>query len=349
MSYRFGVMWLKAFRESTDKVCELFADEFLFEDLIVAQSITDKAEFGRAMAPYANADLDNGIGVHQFRIDEVIGDERCELIRWTWQAHGAASFFGVPTNGKVVGCTGYALNVYEDGKIKLESVYWDATTLLHALGQPVSMRGVTAPRVDSAVDPAQRTAGAGPSYVHDTPPLARFVGSPTSENQEHAERWASLITSDTDAALDLYADDLIYDDRQDVDHVYDTATDKTQLRERIAPYANQDVDNGLGIHRFEVLGVIDTVGAGCPASRAVYILWKWTGEHLANFRGVPTEGQPLYTRGQTWQQFDAEGRVDREITCWNDVPVFQQLGLPVHTPRYWDADFDPAVTTPTWG
>ncbi len=348
MLHRRGVMWLKSFRESSEKVAATFADDFLFEDLIVAQSITDRGEFERAMGPYANADLDNGIGVHQFRIDEVIGDERCELIRWTWEAHGAASFFGIPTNGKVVGCVGYALNVYEGGKIKLESVYWDATKLLHDLGQPVSLQGVTAPRVSSA-DDAARTATAGPSYVHDVPPLERVVGAPTSENQEHAERWARLLTSDTDAAVDLFADELVYDDRQDVDHVDDTATDKTQLRERLAPYANADADNGLGIHRFEVLGVVDAVGAGCPASRAVYILWKWTGEHLDSFRGVPTGGQALYTRGGTWQQFDADGKVDREMTCWNDVPVFQQLGLPVHTPRYWDADFDPSVTTPVWG
>lgn len=349
MSYRSSVMWLKGFRESGEKVSGLFADDFLFEDLIVAQSITDKGEFARAMAPYANADLNNGIGVHQFRIDEVIGDEKCELIRWTWQAHGADSFFGIPTNGKVVGCTGYAFNVYEDGKIKVESVYWDATTLLYELGQPVSMKGVTAPGVDSAGDLPARTALGAPSYVHDVPPLKSFVGTATTENQDHAERWASSITSDTDATVDMFADELVYDDRQDVDHVFDTATDQAQLRERIAPYANADVDNGLGIHRFEVLGVIDAVGAGCPASRAVYILWKWTGEHLANFRGVPTGGQVLYSRGQTWQQIDAEGKVNREITCWNDVPVFQQLGLPVHTPRYWDADFDPSVTTPTWG
>jgi steroid delta-isomerase-like uncharacterized protein len=162
-----------------------------------------------------------------------------------------------------------------------------------------------------------------------------------SDNTEHAKRWATLITSDTDAAVGLFADELLYDDRRDVDHVYDTATDKVQLRARIAPFANADPDNGLGIHHFEVLDVIDAVGVN--GARAVAIVWQWTGEHLQNFRGVPAGGRSLSARGQTWHQFDATGKITRESTYWNDVPVYQQLGLPVLTPAYWEAGFDPAT------
>ncbi len=150
MSYRFAVLWLKAFRDSPEKVCQLYADEFLFEDLMLGQSITDKGDLARAFAPYANTDPDNGIGLHQFRIDEVIGGESSALIRWTWQATGAAAFLGIPTNGKVVGTTGHTMHVYEGGKIKRESTYWDATSILRDLGQPVSTLGVTAPRVAAA-------------------------------------------------------------------------------------------------------------------------------------------------------------------------------------------------------
>jgi steroid delta-isomerase-like uncharacterized protein len=150
MSYRFAVMWLKAFRESPEKVCELYADEFLFEDLMLGQSITDKGDLARAFAPYANIDLSNGIGVHLFRIDEVIGDEHRALIRWTWQAIGAAAFLGVPTAGQVVGTTGHTMHLYEDGRIKRESTYWDATSVLRDLGQPVSTKGVSAPLAETA-------------------------------------------------------------------------------------------------------------------------------------------------------------------------------------------------------
>ena len=147
MSYRFAVLWLKAFRDSPEKVCDLYADDFLFEDLMLGQSITDKADLYRAFAPYANKDITNGVGLHLFRIDEYVGDENHGLIRWSWEAHGAAAFLGVPTNGKVVGTSGHTMHVYQGGKIKRESTYWDATSVLHDLGQPVSTRGVTAPRV----------------------------------------------------------------------------------------------------------------------------------------------------------------------------------------------------------
>jgi steroid delta-isomerase-like uncharacterized protein len=151
MSYRFAVLWLKAFRDSPEKVCQMYADDFLFEDLMLGQSITDKSDLARAFAPYANKDPNNGIGVHLFRIDEYIGDENRGLIRWTWQAIGAAAFLGVPTNGKVVGTTGHTMHVYEGGKIKRESTYWDATSVLRDLGQPISAQGITALRAGAAV------------------------------------------------------------------------------------------------------------------------------------------------------------------------------------------------------
>ena len=81
----------------------------------------------------------------------MIGDDDRALIRWTWQAIGAAAFLGVPTNGKVVGTTGHTMHIYEGGRIKRESTYWDATSVLRDLGQPVSAQGVAAPRVSAPV------------------------------------------------------------------------------------------------------------------------------------------------------------------------------------------------------
>ncbi len=164
-----------------------------------------------------------------------------------------------------------------------------------------------------------------------------------SQATEHAERWARAITADTDAAVALYAAAVLYDDRRAVDHVVDTATDRTELRARLAPFANRDPANGIGLHRFDVLEAIETTGEA--GARAVTILWRWTGEHLAGFRGVPTGGRALATRGQTWHQLDADGRIDRELTNWNDTPVLQQLGLPVLTPHYWVADAGAAAVS----
>ena len=35
MNYRFAVEWLKAFRDSSETVCKLYADDCLFEDLML--------------------------------------------------------------------------------------------------------------------------------------------------------------------------------------------------------------------------------------------------------------------------------------------------------------------------
>ncbi|MDW5611870.1 MULTISPECIES: nuclear transport factor 2 family protein [Mycolicibacterium] len=143
MSHTFAVKWLKAFRESPEAVVALYADDFLFEDPILGQSITSKEELLRVFAPYANADTENGIGINNFRIDEVVGDDRAAIYRWTWQAPSATAFVGVPTNGKVPGTRGITFHIYDtDGRIKREESFWDVSTAVRDLGLPVDPSAV---------------------------------------------------------------------------------------------------------------------------------------------------------------------------------------------------------------
>lgn len=157
---------------------------------------------------------------------------------------------------------------------------------------------------------------------------------------EHAQRWVTALTTDTAAAVALYADDLVYDDHADSDHVIDTAITKAELEPRLAPFANTDTGNGTGTHTFTVTEAFQL--AGVNGNPSVVILWDWTGEGLRTYRGVPTEGKNLHTRGITWHQLDADGKIARETTYWNDTPVLQELGLPIITPEYWVEGFDPA-------
>ncbi|WP_307874883.1 ketosteroid isomerase-related protein [Frankia nepalensis] len=151
--------WLKAFRESAEKVCALYADDFLFEDLILDQSITDKAELHRVFAPYANTDRANGIGINRFRIDEYIGDSHSGIIRWSWEPDGAAAFLGVPTGGKPFSTSGQTFHIYdEDGRIRRESTYWDAVAPLAAIGLALSVHGGVAGRPPRS--PAEHRDGA---------------------------------------------------------------------------------------------------------------------------------------------------------------------------------------------
>lgn len=162
-----------------------------------------------------------------------------------------------------------------------------------------------------------------------------------STHEEHARRWSTALTSDTAATFDLYADDLVYDDHNDTDHVHDTAITKGELAPMIAAYANTDAGNGVGLHTFEVTESFPLAGtAGNPA---VVILWNWTGRGLDTYRGVPTEGKTLSTRGITWHQLDSDGKIARETTYWNDTPVLQELGVPIITPEYWVEGFDPST------
>lgn len=144
MSHTFAVKWLKAFRDSPEAVVALYADDFLFEDPILGQTITSKEDLLRVFAPYANTDTENGIGINNFRIDEVVGDHRAAIYRWTWQAPTAAAFVGVPTNGKVPGARGITFHIYDsDGRIKREESFWDVTAAVHNLGLPVDPTAVT--------------------------------------------------------------------------------------------------------------------------------------------------------------------------------------------------------------
>ncbi len=158
---------------------------------------------------------------------------------------------------------------------------------------------------------------------------------------EHANTWVSALTSDTAAAVALYADDLVYDDHADSDHVIDTAITKAELEPRLAPFANKNQGNGAGIHQFVATEAFQL--AGVNGNPAVVILWDWTGTGLDTYRGVPTGGKTLHTRGITWHQLDGAGRIERETTYWNDPPVLQELGLPIITPEYWVEGFDPAA------
>ncbi|MBB3605968.1 steroid delta-isomerase-like uncharacterized protein [Mycolicibacterium sp. BK556] len=161
---------------------------------------------------------------------------------------------------------------------------------------------------------------------------------------EHANRWVTALTSNTAAAVDLYADDLVYDDHADSDHVIDTAITKAELEPRLAPFANKSADNGLGLHQFTATEAFQL--AGVNGNPAVVILWDWAGDGLNTYRGVPTGGKSLQTRGITWHQLDSDGKIERETTYWNDTPVLQELGLPIITPEYWVEGFDPASLAP---
>jgi len=156
-------------------------------------------------------------------------------------------------------------------------------------------------------------------------------------NLDYVRQWASALSSDTRAFAELYAadGDFCIERHMMDDHMQDTLSDRATVVERLGGLANQDADNGVGIHTFTVTEYIGDERYGM-------IHWDYVVEHAARYRGLQADGKRLETKGSTFLQFDADGKIVLESTCFNDNPIFQELGIPIMTPHYWDADFDPA-------
>ncbi|WP_320671803.1 nuclear transport factor 2 family protein [Patulibacter defluvii] len=157
---------------------------------------------------------------------------------------------------------------------------------------------------------------------------------------DFARTWAETRTSDLDAHAALYAEDQFFtiEERMVDDHLGDTISDREDLRTQLAPYVNRDRDNGLGVQTL-------TVTEAFAGNGHLMIHWDWSVEGLETFHGLPVEGRTLTSKGSTFLQFDDDGKITLESTFLNENPVFQQLGLPIITPHYWEEGFDPASLT----
>jgi steroid delta-isomerase-like uncharacterized protein len=157
-------------------------------------------------------------------------------------------------------------------------------------------------------------------------------------NLDYAKRWADALSNDTNGLADLYAadGDFCVERHMMDDHMQDTISDRATLLERLEGLANSDPDNGVGFHTFTATEYIGDERYGL-------IHWDYTCEGATRYRGIPADGKRLETKGSTFLQFNSEGKIVLESTCTNDNPIFQELGIPVQTPHYWAADFDPAA------
>lgn len=134
MNFAWAHMWIKAFAESADKVVELYADPFLFEDLLLGQQITDKEELRCAFKVFENTDPPGPAGTNVFDVLRYTGDTQHGVIEWIWRGHHIGEFLGVPAAGKETVVRGMTFHTYEHGKIVREATFWDAVTALQQLG-----------------------------------------------------------------------------------------------------------------------------------------------------------------------------------------------------------------------
>lgn len=131
--------WIKSFSRSADEAVSFYADEFDFADYPLEQFIrNDKEKLKRAFLPFANKDPHNGQGIHEFEVEEYIGNENAGLIRFSWKASRCAAFFGLPVPaGKDLVTNGMTYHIYRKGKIAREIVHSDQIHIVQQLGYPV--------------------------------------------------------------------------------------------------------------------------------------------------------------------------------------------------------------------
>lgn len=152
-------------------------------------------------------------------------------------------------------------------------------------------------------------------------------------NQDYATKWATALGSDVEAYADLYAEDELFtvDQHMMDDHMQDTLTRRSEIVEQLGGMSS-------GQHGTYTFTVKEYRGD----ERYGLIIWDLAVEGAETYRGLPTEGKSLSCDGSTFLQFDGDGKIILESTCFNDNPIFKQLDIPIMTPHYWEEGFDPA-------
>ncbi len=134
MNFAWARMWIKTFSESADKAVTLYADPFLFEDLLLGQQIADKEELRRAFQVFENTEPPGPAGVNVFDVLRYTGDAQSGVIEWEWRGRHVGEFLGVPAAGKDTVVRGMTFHTYANGKIVREATFWDAVSALQQLG-----------------------------------------------------------------------------------------------------------------------------------------------------------------------------------------------------------------------
>ncbi|WP_354698851.1 hypothetical protein DSM112329_04549 [Paraconexibacter sp. AEG42_29] len=148
-------------------------------------------------------------------------------------------------------------------------------------------------------------------------------------NLEHAQKWADALGNDVEALVALYADYPTIQFGKIEDHEVDTLTDADMIREQLGPISAGE----NGKYTF-------TATEWLGKEKFGLIHWDVTIEGASTFRGIPTEGKTLTGTGSTYQEFDDQGKILRENTYWEDNRIFEQLGIALMRPHYWEEDFD---------
>jgi len=130
--------WCSALGSDTTLLADLYADYFTLEHTFVDDhlddTITDRDMLNNALGGIASGDN----GRYTFTPTEVFVGNGHQLTHWTVTIEGASTYRGLDTGGKTLTTIGSTFHQFDaDGKILLESTYWEDNGVFVELGLPI--------------------------------------------------------------------------------------------------------------------------------------------------------------------------------------------------------------------
>ncbi|MFA5678388.1 MAG: hypothetical protein WC953_08280 [Pseudomonas sp.] len=172
-NFATGSAWLSGFFDNgAQNIVDMYADEFVWEDMEFDLTITDKEELFKFFTVFDDAGPDSPHGVHIFNLISYDGHQvspshatiRTESVpegwdeaeykrlagpimigsdfeydewgymQWIWRAHHNADFFGIPAAGKTTVTRGTSTQFYRNGKIVRCRTHWNFREFAIQLG-----------------------------------------------------------------------------------------------------------------------------------------------------------------------------------------------------------------------
>jgi len=172
MGMTTGEDWIDTFfNGGAEAIVHYYADEFVFEDVTLFQTIDNKDDLYRAFLPFNNAGPDSPAGIHQFdvirydggRAGDVRGAVRggapdnyspalwqtwsadtlagvaldydeWAVMNWVWKATHNMDFLGMPAKGKTTHCRGITFHCYSERRVVREFTHWNFRDVAVQLG-----------------------------------------------------------------------------------------------------------------------------------------------------------------------------------------------------------------------
>ncbi|NNL85423.1 MAG: hypothetical protein HKP27_07205 [Myxococcales bacterium] len=172
MSPSTGEDWIDTFfTGGAEAIVHYYAEEFVFEDVTLFQTISDKESLYRAFLPFDDAGPDAPAGVHQFDVIRYDGGgagshrgkrreqrpqnytaelwnnwssatlqgseydyDEWAVMNWVWKAKHNMDFLGLPAQGKTTHTRGMTFHAYKNRKVVREFTYWNYRDVAVQLG-----------------------------------------------------------------------------------------------------------------------------------------------------------------------------------------------------------------------